>query len=68
MVVRCNGSVGLIASSVAIAYNGKKHADENPHVQYGTEALLMMERGEVVATDTHLNEEGPSGTCWSETP
>ena len=50
---------GLIAGNAAIAHDGKKHTDENPHVQYGTEALLMLERGEVIATDTHLNEEGP---------
>ena len=49
----------LIAGSAAIAHDGKKHTDENPHVLYGTEALLMLERGEVIATDTHLNEEGP---------
>ena len=50
---------GLIAGSAAFAHDGKKHADENPHVLYGTEALLMLDRGEVIATDTHLNEEGP---------
>ena len=50
---------GLIAGNAAIAHDGKKHNDENPHVLYGTEALLMLERGEVIATDTHLNEEGP---------
>ena len=50
---------GLIAGSAAFAHDGKKHTDENPHVLYGTEALLMLERGEVIATDTHLNEEGP---------
>ena len=50
---------GLIAGNAAIAHDGKKHTDENPHVLYGTEALLMLERGEVIATDTHLNEEGP---------
>ena len=49
---------GLIASNAAIAHDGKKHTDENPHVLYGPEALLMLERGEVIATDTHLNEEG----------
>ena len=49
---------GLIAGNATIAYDGKKHTDENPHVLYGTEALLMWERGEVTATDTHLNEEG----------
>ena len=50
---------GLIVGSAAFAHDGKKHTDENPHVLYGTEALLMLERGEVIATDTHLNEEGP---------
>ena len=50
---------GLIAGNAAIAHDGKKHTDENPHVLYGTEAPLMLERGEVIATDTHLNEEGP---------
>ena len=50
---------GLIAGNAAIAHEGKKHTDENPHVLYGAEALLMLERGEVIATDTHLNEEGP---------
>ena len=50
---------GLIAGNAAIAHDGKKHTDENPHVLYGTEALLMLERGEVIATDTHLNDEGP---------
>ena len=50
---------GLIAGSAAFAHDGQKHTDENPHVLYGTDALLMMERGEVIATDTHLNEEGP---------
>ena len=50
---------GLIVGSAAFAHNGKKHTDENPHVLYGAEALLMLERGEVIATDTHLNEEGP---------
>jgi len=50
---------GLIAGSAAFAHEGKKHTDENPHVLYGAEALLMLERGEVIATDTHLNEEGP---------
>ena len=48
----------LIAGNAAIAHDGKKHTDENPHVLHGTEALLMLERGEVIATDTHLNEEG----------
>ena len=50
---------GLIVGSAVFAHDGKKHTDENPHVLYGTEALLMLERGEVIATDTHLNEEGP---------
>ena len=50
---------GLIGGSTAFAHDGKKHTDENPHVLYGTEALLMLDRGEVIATDTHLNEEGP---------
>ena len=50
---------GLIAGSAAIAHDGKKHTGENTHVLYGTEALLMIERGEVIATDTHLYEEGP---------
>ena len=50
---------GLIAGNAAIADDGKKRTDENPQVLYGTEALLMLERGEVIATDTHLNEEGP---------
>ena len=48
---------GLIAGNAAIAHDGKKHTEENPHVLYGTEALLISERGEVIATDTHLNEE-----------
>ena len=47
---------GLIAGNAAIAHDGKKHTDENPHVLYGNSTLLMMERGEVTATDTHLNE------------
>ncbi|MCH2564073.1 MAG: hypothetical protein MK129_04990 [SAR116 cluster bacterium] len=50
---------GLIAGNAAIAHVGKKHTDENRHFLYGTEALLMLERGEVIATDTYLNEEGP---------
>ena len=50
---------GLIVGSAAFAHDGKKHTDENPHVLYGAEALLMLERGEVIATDTQLNEEGP---------
>ena len=50
--------LGLIAGNAAIAHDGKKHTDENPLVLYGTEVLLMLERGEVIATDTHLNEEG----------
>ena len=50
---------GLIAGSAAIAHDGKKNTDENPHVLYGNEALLIMERGEVIATDTYMNEEGP---------
>ena len=50
---------GLVASSAAIAHDGNKHTDENPHVLYGADAILMIERGEVIATDTHLNEEGP---------
>ena len=50
---------GLIVGSAAFAHDGKKHTDENPHILYGAEALLMLERGEVIATDTHLNEEGP---------
>ena len=50
---------GLVASSTAIAHDGNKHTDENPHVLYGADAILMIERGEVIATDTHLNEEGP---------
>ena len=48
---------GLIAGDTAIAHDGKLHINENPHVLYGTEALLMLERGEVIATDTHLNED-----------
>ena len=59
MVVRRTAVSGLIAGSAAFAHDGKKHTDENPHVLYGNSALLMMERGEVTATDTHLNEEGP---------
>ena len=47
---------GLITGNAAIAHDGKKHTDENPHVLNGNSALLMMERGEVTATDTHLNE------------
>ena len=50
---------GLIAGSAAIAHDGKKHTDDNPHVLHGTEALMMLDRGEVIAIDTHLNEEGP---------
>ena len=50
---------GLIAGNAAIAHDGKKHTDENRHFLYGTEALLMLERGEVITIDTHLNEEGP---------
>ena len=50
---------GGVFGRSAIAHDGQKHTDENPHVLYGTDALLMMERGEVIATDTHLNEEGP---------
>ena len=49
----------LIASSAAIAHDGKKHTGKYPHVLYGTETLLIMERDECIATDTHLNEEGP---------
>ena len=49
---------GLIARNTAFAHDGTKHTDENPHVLHGTEALLMLGRGEVIATDTHLNEEG----------
>ena len=48
----------LFAGNAAIAHDGKKHTDENPHVLYGDSALLMMECGEVTATDTHLNKEG----------
>ena len=48
--------LGLIAGKAAIAHDGKKHTDENPQVLYGTEALLMLERGEVIAKDNHLNE------------
>ncbi len=33
---------GLIAGNAAIAHDGKKHTDENPHVLFGTEALLML--------------------------
>ena len=36
------GVSGLIAGNAAIAYDGKKHTDENPHVLFGTEALLML--------------------------
>ena len=36
---------GLIAGNAAIAHGGKKHTDESPRVLYGTEALLMLERG-----------------------
>ncbi len=50
---------GLIAGNAAIVHDGKNHTDENPHVLYGTKALRILERGEVIATDTHLNEEGP---------
>ena len=50
---------GLIAGNAAIAHDGKKHTDENPQDLHGTEAVLMLERGELIATDTHLNEEGP---------
>ena len=50
---------GLIAGNAGIAHDGKKHTDQYPLVLYGTEATLMLERGEVIATDTHLNEEGP---------
>ena len=33
---------GLIAGNAAIAHDGKKHTDEDPHVLFGTEALLML--------------------------
>ena len=33
---------GLIAGNAAIAHDGKKHTDENPHVLFGTEALLIL--------------------------
>jgi len=33
---------GLIAGSAAIAHDGKKHTEENPHVLFGIEALLML--------------------------
>ena len=33
---------GLIAGNAAIAHDGKKHTEENPHVLFGTEALLMF--------------------------
>ena len=46
--------LGLIAGGAAIAHDKKNHADEKPHVMYRTEARLIMERGEVSATDTHL--------------
>ena len=49
---------GLIAGNAAIAHDGKKHTDENPQDLHGTETVLMLERGELIATDTHLNEEG----------
>ena len=49
----------LIAGNAAIAHDGKKHTEENPHVLFEIEALLMLWRGEVIATDTYLNEEGP---------
>ena len=58
MAVRRTVVSRLIAGNAAIAHEGKKHTDENPHVLYGTEALLMLDRGEVIATDTHLNKEG----------
>ena len=32
----------LIAGNAAIAHDGKKHTEENPHVLFGTEALLMF--------------------------
>ena len=51
--------LGLIAGNAAIVHDGKNHTDENPHVLYGTKALRILERGEVIATDAHLNEEGP---------
>ena len=28
--------LGLIAGNAAIAHDGKKHTDKNPHVLYGT--------------------------------
>ena len=59
---------GLIAGNAAIAHDGKKHTDENPHVLYGTEALLMLECGDVIATDTHLNEEGPGRVPAGQKP
>ena len=33
---------GLIARNAAIAHDGKKHTDKNPHVLFGIEALLML--------------------------
>ena len=34
--------LGLIAGNAAIAHDGKKHTEENPHVLFGIEALLML--------------------------
>ena len=33
---------GLIAGNAAIAHDGKKHTEENPHVLFGIAALLML--------------------------
>ncbi|MEC7305950.1 MAG: hypothetical protein VXU47_08250 [Pseudomonadota bacterium] len=51
--------LGRLGSSTAFAHDGERHDEENPHVLYGKDALVMIDRGEVIATDTHLNEEGP---------
>ena len=59
MTVRRNGRVGAHRRQCRDSPWREEHTDENPHVLYGTEALLILERGEVIATDTHLNEEGP---------
>ena len=49
----------FIFSGAAINHDGKKHSDENSHFLYRTEALLILALGEIITTDTHLNEEGP---------
>ncbi len=59
---------GLIACNAAIAHDGKKHTDESPHVLFGTEALLMLECADVIATNTHLFEECPGRVPAGQKP